>query len=319
VTFDWPWCPPAAPDQAIELRITLDSLGRFADVPPAAYVPYRERPARAPGAPPVVRVLRGPDGHLRVAYADGATFVVDATASEIHGVAGGALTRDDLLVYLQGPVLGLVLRLRGVLCLHASAAVLDGRAFGVVGAGGMGKSTSAAIFARRGLPVLADDVLALDERPTGFEAQPGLPRVLLWPEAVRALYGDGEALPRVVDGWDKRFLDLTAPGHRFAARPAPLAALYVLGARLPGDGAPSIAPLRGAEAARHLLAHTYANDLLDGRQRARELEALGRLASRVAVRAVRAADDRRRAPEVCEAILADLQALGDHARLGRTA
>lgn len=307
VNFEWPWCPPAPPGQAIDLRIVLGSLGRFGDVDPATYTPYRHRPADDPSAPPSVRVARGADGHFRVTYSDGAQFAIDATASEIFGITGGQLTLDDLLVYLQGPVLGFVLRLRGVTCLHASAAILDGRAFAVLGRGGIGKSTSAAIFAGLGLPILTDDVLALADRTTSFDVQPGLPRILLWSESVRELYGDPEALPRIVDTWDKRYLDLTLPAYRFGRESTRLHALYVLGERLPGGAPTEITPLRGAEAAAQLLANTYANDLLDTAMRARELEVLGRLASRLPLRLVRAPDDRGKARETCAAILADLR------------
>jgi hypothetical protein len=308
VNFDWSWCPPAPSEQAVDLRIVLGSLGPFDDVDGTSYVPYRQRPADDPSGPPLVRVGRGHDGHFRVMYADGAEFVIDASASEIFGVArGGALTLDDLLVYLQGPVLGFVLRLRGVTCLHASAVTFEGRAFGVIGRGGMGKSTSAAILARMGLPVLTDDVLALLDRGTAFDVQPGLPRVLLWSESVRALFGDPEALPRVVGGWDKRYLDLTVPGYQFGRVATPLGALYVLGERLAGTEAPLITALHGAAAMPYLLANTYANDFLDAGQRARELEVLARLASRVPIRLVHAPDDRTKAPDVCAAILADFR------------
>jgi hypothetical protein len=308
VNFDWPWCPPARSGEPIDLRVALGSLGPFGDAARAPRTPYRARPAADPSQPPIVRVERGDDGHFRVTYNDGAEFAIAAGASEIYGISrGGELTLDDLIVYLQGPILGFVLRLRGVTCLHASAAVVDGRAFGVVGGGGAGKSTSAAILARMGLPVLTDDLLVLADRTTAFDVQPGLPRVLLWSESVRALFGDPEALPRIVGGWDKRYLDLTLPGYRFGAQAAPLGALYVLGERLAPDAAPEISALGGAKAIACLLANTYANDLLDRDLRARELEVLGRLASRVPIRLVRAPDDRGRAAQVCEAMRADFR------------
>jgi hypothetical protein len=311
VNFDWSWCPPAGAGQAADLRVVLGSLGRF-DGPTAARVtPYRQRPAADPSQPPIVRVGRGDDGHFRVTYGDGAEFVIDATASEVFGIARRSeLTLDDLLVYLQGPILGFVLRLRGTTCLHASAAIAGGRALGVVGGGGIGKSTSAAIFARMGLPVLTDDVLALADRTTAFDVQPGLPRVLLWSESVGALFGDPDALPRIVGAWDKRYLDLTLPGYRFAPQASPLGALYVLGERLPPGAATEITALGGARAMAHLLANTYANDFLDADLRARELEVLGRLASGTPLRLVRAPDDRAKAAAVCEAVLADFRNIG---------
>jgi hypothetical protein len=303
VDFDWPWCPPAAAGQAIDLRIVLGSLGPFAGADPAAYVPYRQRAGHTPADPPIVRVARGADGHFLLTYCDGARFAIDATGSEIFGVAGPAQALDDLLVYLQGPILGFALRLRGVTCLHASAAVCDGRAFGVLGAGGMGKSTSAAIFAGLGLPVLTDDVLALVDRGDTFDVQPGLPSVLLWSDSVRELFGDGEALPRIVGAgsWDKRYLDLTRPGYSFGREAAPLRALYVLGERLPRGAAPELTPLRGAVALPFLLANTYANDFLDTAARARELDVLGRLVSHLPIRLVRAPEAPDGAADTCRA------------------
>src|SRR5437879_13890138 len=41
-----------------------------------------------------------------------------------------------------------------------------------------------------------------------FFAEPGYPRVRLWPDAVHALYGSSTDLPRLTPTWDKRYLDL---------------------------------------------------------------------------------------------------------------
>ena len=258
----------------------------------------------------MIVVDRAPDDHFRVTYADGTAFVIDPSASEVYGVPGEALTLDDAIVYLQGPILGFVLRLRGVTCLHASAVSDDGRAFAIVGDGGMGKSTSAAAFARLGLAVLTDDVLALDDRGKTFAVQPGLPRVMLWPESVAALWGDADALPRVVSTWEKRYLDLNQPGYRFAAEAQPLRAIYLLGERRPSAEQAEIFPLTGTEALIRLVANTYGNDLLDIAQRASELEVLGRLVSHVPVRVVHAPDDRSAITSTCEAMLADFRQLG---------
>ena len=242
-------------------------------------------------------------------YADGAEFAIDSTASEIFGIAGRELPPEDLFVYLQGPVLGFTLRLRGITCLHGSAAVAEDGAFAVIGRGGMGKSTTAAFFARQGLEVLTDDVLALADRGHSFEVQPGLPRVLLWPQSVAALFGDQEALPRIVGSWDKRYLDLNKSGYRFAQGPSKLRVIYVLGDRLEKGSAPEIAELKGTAALMGLVANTYANKYLAPSLRARELEALGRLVGQVPVRSVRAPADSAALDELGEAILADVRAL----------
>lgn len=306
--FDWTWCPPAAAHQTPQLRIELGGLGPFDGYPSSHYARYRQRPAGDPVRPPTVRIERGADGHFLVAYADGAEFAIDADTTTVFGVSRGELSFNDLLVYLQGPILGFVLRLRGITCLHASAAVVDGRAVAIVGAAGMGKSSTAAAFARFGLTVLTDDVLALRDGGTTFEVQPGFPRVQLWPESVNALFGQPDALPRIVATWDKRFLDLTKPGYYFAGGGVPLGAIYVLGPRLSAEAAPEISQLVGADALVQLLANTYANDFLDSRLRGQELEVLGRLGTHVPIRLLRAPEDRGALMRITEAIVTDFRA-----------
>jgi hypothetical protein len=95
-----------------------------------------------------------------------------------------------------------VLRLRGVICLHASAVNINDRSVIFVGSEGAGKSTMAAAFARQGFFVLSDDIVALSEYGREFRALPACPRVNLWPDSVEILYGSREALPRITAGWE---------------------------------------------------------------------------------------------------------------------
>jgi len=90
------------------------------------------------------------------------------------------LTTEDAATYLLGPVLGLLLRLRGVTCLHASAVALADRAIAFVGSEGAGKSTTAALLARKGLAIISDDVVALVERDALFTFIPAYPYLSLW-------------------------------------------------------------------------------------------------------------------------------------------
>src|SRR6185437_2076265 len=98
------------------------------------------------------------------------------------------LTLEDTSTYLLGPVMGFVMLLRGVVCLHASAVAIGEGAIALVGPAGSGKSTTAAAFAERGYRVLAEDVVTLDDRGYRFLLQPGYPCIRLWPAAVKALY-----------------------------------------------------------------------------------------------------------------------------------
>jgi ABC-type multidrug transport system fused ATPase/permease subunit len=82
------------------------------------------------------------NGWLRLSFADGTDFLVDRPGRNIWAAWPDHLTIDDASSYLLGPVMGFVLRLRGSVCLHASAVAVDGRAFALVGHPGAGKSTT---------------------------------------------------------------------------------------------------------------------------------------------------------------------------------
>jgi hypothetical protein len=273
------------------------------------HVVYRSPDTDETGRP-LLTVERRRDGGFQLRYADGIAFVVDAGGRHIAGTWPPPWTLDDAATYLLGPVFALALRLRGVTCLHASAVAIAGGAVAFVGPPGAGKSTLAAAFARRGHAVIADDVLPLREGPGGPWAHPGPARIRLWPESVAALYGAPDALPRLTPSWDKRFLDLTAPGHQLQDRALPLRAIYVLNERGP-QPSPRLVPMSPAAALMALVANTQATHLLDGGRRAEEFRALGRLAATVAVRRVVPPDDVGRLHRLCEAIVDDLQARAD--------
>ena len=65
-------------------------------------------------------------------------------------------------LFLLGTVLGAVLTQRGYLTLHANAVRVGEHAALVMGPSGAGKSTLAAELSRRGLDLLADDVVPVD-------------------------------------------------------------------------------------------------------------------------------------------------------------
>jgi len=81
------------------------------------------------------------------------------------------------LEILLGPALVLALALRGVWCLHASAAVFGGRTFVFLGESGQGKSTLAAYLSgERKWRLVADDILPVTIGPAGMVAWPHFPQ-----------------------------------------------------------------------------------------------------------------------------------------------
>ena len=103
-----------------------------------------------------------------LAYSDGACFVVNKMATRIWGTAGEFLTMEDLSTYFLGPIMGFILRKRGITALHASAVCMDDKAIVLTGEAGAGKSTTAAALALRGAAVLCEDIAAVEERDGAF-------------------------------------------------------------------------------------------------------------------------------------------------------
>jgi hypothetical protein len=250
---------------------------------------------------------------LRVLYGDGVEFWLDRNLTTLwaHWPTGSSL--QDTLSYLVGPILGLLLRLRGIVCLHASSVSINDRAAVFLGSEGAGKSTTAAALAQRGYAVLSDDIVALAEGRHGFQTLPAYPRVNLWPDSVSLLYGSPDALPAVSLGWDKRCLNLgEAEGTKFEERPLPLGAIYVLGESAGG-------PEKGVEivsqktALMMLVGNTYATNFLDAEQRAKEFAVLSRVVATVPVRKIVRGRSFAEVEAFCAAIQRDFA--GIHSRL----
>jgi hypothetical protein len=208
--------------------------------------------------------------------------------------------------------MGFVLRLRGIVCFHASAVALADGAIAVLGAPGAGKSTLAAAFGRCGFPVIADDVVALADMGDHFLVQPGYPRVNLWPDSVRELFGTEDALPCITPTWNKRYMTLGENTSIFASSALPLTTIYILCDREASRPTTVIEALTGREAFMALVANSYVSHLLDRRMRSLEFEALGRVFTSVPVRRVRrTADDPSGVFTIRELITSDASRLSN--------
>jgi hypothetical protein len=268
-TDDIPYCPDAERDESLGRKIWLVLGGRY----------------------------------FRFQYQDGTTIAIASDGSAVWVTWVEHTTVDDAAVYLLGPILGFVLRLRGVTCLHASAIAIRGKAVALVGPSGAGKSSTAAAFAQMGCPVLSDDVVALDDDGTLFNVHPAYPRVRLWPESVKSLFGAADALPLITPNWNKRFLDLNG-SNRFQHKPLPLAAVYVFSDR-EAISRCSITEIDRRSAVMELISNTYGNHLLDTRLRAQEFELLCRLVEVIPVRRITPSTAIEQISDMCQAIAED--------------
>lgn len=198
------------------------------------------------------RLLLNVDGVARYLVCDGNRIVIDRAAG---------VQDDDVRLFLLGSALGALLHQRHAIVLHGSAVIIDGKAVAFIGPSGIGKSTLAVAFSRRGTPVLTDDLcVAWPERANGqILVEPGVQESKLWMDSLQHLDIDTTGLQRVRHSLEKRALPL---GAAFAGHAAPLKRIYVL--RTCNDLRLGIVDLQGAEKFAALKHQTYRVQFLDG-------------------------------------------------------
>jgi hypothetical protein len=257
-----------------------------------------------PTGQPALRIWKIADGRfLYLTYYDGTQFWINGEGSELWAQWPDSLTIEDAATYLLGPVLGLLLRLRGVTCLHASAVSFGDRAIAFVGSEGAGKSTTAAMLAQKGCAVISDDVVALTERQGTFYVYPAYPYLCLWSDSVTIVYGPEKKLPSFSASWDKRLLSLAGNHLKFEAQPLPLGAIFVLGERSSLANAPLIESMNPKESLLSLVANSFATNLLDNEMRAHEFKFFGQMLRRVPVQRLTPHEDPGQIGQLCDVVL----------------
>ncbi len=271
---------------------------------------YHLEPEAPETADPAFTVTeRGISQFFELNYTDGTRFVVDGATRRLWGTYVSPLSSEDLATYFLGPVMGFLLRRRGITSLHASAVVISNCAILFSGDAETGKSTTAAALALRGVPVLCEDIAPLREEAGVFHVEPGYPRVCLWPDSVQNLLGAPDALPRLTPMWEKCYLALDGVQAKFERQRQVLGIVYLFAARSAEDNAPRIVALSPREALLELVQNTYMNWLLSRSQRAAEFDVLTRLVSRVPVRRIIPHSDPARISGLCDCILRDALSL----------
>lgn len=307
----------AAPLECVDVDIRLGFL-------PPADSSFGERKLRYESSyvdeagEPHLRIWEVSNGEfLHMSYSDGVEFWLDRKLKTLWAHWPDNVSLQNTLSYLVGPILGLLLRLRGTVCLHASAVAVDDRAIVFVGPEGAGKSTTAAGFARRGHAVLSDDIVALVDQEQKFHVPPAYPRVNLWPDAVKKLYGSPDALPPITADWDKRFLALNQERtSQFEHRQLPIGAVYVFDDTA-AESAQCIEMVSQKNALVMLVGNTYATNFLDAKQRGEEFAVLSRLVAEIPVRKVNPRRDLASIDALCELIHKDFAGIDSSASRDR--
>lgn len=210
--------------------------------------------------------------------------------------------------FLFGAAMGVLLHQRGLLVLHASAAVLAGRAVAFLGHPRAGKSTLAALLSRKGYPVLTDDVLPLRTSAGRARALAGPAALRLWPESLKLLDEDYRKLVPVRVGVEKRTYPVDNDRGR---RTVQLGAVYVL-----GRGSPlRIERLAGHEAVVELVRHSYCARLVSTDDAASHLRACASVVKQVPLTRLQVPDRLTALHAIAEFVEADCTARGRQDRL----
>jgi hypothetical protein len=249
----------------------------------------------------VRRIPEGPAYHFE--YDDGACFVVSNDAGNVWVDWPASTTFQSVSMYLLGPIMSWILRLRGTSCLHGSVVAISGRAVVLMGSEGAGKSTTAAALAKRGIAILSDDLAPIVTNGA-LRIHAGYPALRLWPDSAHALF-ERAALAPLAPGWDKLGLDLRRNGLAFGEGALPAGAIYILADRSDAEDAPRIEDVSPRDALLALVANSAAGPLLDTRMRAEELALAGRIVREVPVRRLVPHASQARLPELCDILLRD--------------
>ena len=232
----------------------------------------------------------------------------DARTIEYHRLEKA--TDESLATYLLGQVLSFSLLSLGYEPLHATAVVIDGDAVAFLGDCGYGKSTLGAAFLARGIPILTDDVLALEMREGCWMAHAGPPRLKLFPSVARKVLARATG-SRLNTATSKLVLPLTATEAN--CRPVPLRALYVLpdppqfGERSPARI--TIAPVEGQEAFLEVIRSAFNLSHVDRARLANQFNVATRLVQDVPLRRLAYPRSLSLLNRVCDAVIADAATL----------
>jgi len=289
-----PWGQEQRPGRRVELRPGTAAF--FARLPQQARPPARGEAW--------FHHAQLPDDSLYLRWANLFEFLVSPDGRHIVGRPLNGVSREAFQTYLVSQVLSFALLRQGIEPLHSTTVVVDGKAVAFLGDCGYGKSSLGAAFLRAGHRLLTDDLLVVKEEKGRFLAQPGPPRLKLFPEVAQVVLGKEPAGVPMNPHTPKLVLSLTP--HEAATSPAPLRAFYLL----PAGGAARkrivLRRLRPRQALLALVANTFNPVITESGRLARQFQTAARLAEALPVKALSFPRGLEHLSAVVEAVERDL-------------
>ncbi len=226
--FAFPELSPAPAGASHDIKVTLKELGLIA----GAVVPFHHFSKE----------------RQTFVYPGVGAFIVNGLDEIVVEPAPGA-GASLIALPLLGPVMGLLLHLRGRFVLHGSAVGIAGNGFGFLGDKGAGKSTLAAALLRQdGASLLSDDLLTFDDEGRIF---PAFPQMKLSSDAIRMSEGvNATLMPAPIEGFPKQQIRLAG---EMSTTPVQARALF----ELRRDRQPRLEITTAADSLKILLRYAY--------------------------------------------------------------
>jgi hypothetical protein len=242
------------------------------------------------------------DGSIYLHWPGLFEFLISPDGSRIAARFLGDTHWEAFQAYLLGQVLSFALIKQGIEPIHCTVMVIDGRAIGLLGDCGYGKSTLAAAFLQAGHSLLTDDLLVLKENGRGFLAYPSFPRIKLFPEIAAALLGDKINGTPMNPFTQKLIIPLGQ--EQICHISMPLQAFFVIRPPKPGlqGKRVTIRTISKRRACLGLIANTFNAKVTEPDRQTRLLAWASRLANRIPVKSLSYPRDLARLPEVVAAI-----------------
>lgn len=111
---------------------------------------------------------------------------------------------DDYKLYILGTCFGVLLMQRGIIPLHGSALLVDGKGIIIAGESGAGKSTLAAALLKNGHRIITDDIACLGYgEKDEIMIYPGYPSQNLCQDSLERILGMSDNYPKTVNNKKK--------------------------------------------------------------------------------------------------------------------
>lgn len=186
-----------------------------------------------------------------------ATYLIN-NGNEIYVSPMVGSAEDQVRLFILGTCMGVILMQRNILPLHGSAIVIDGKSYAIVGDAGVGKSTLALAFLKRGYQLLSDDVIPVTLSEDGIPiVTPAYPQQKLWLESLSEFGIESKHLRPIIDRESKFAVPVS---DQFFTKPVGLAGIFEL--TRTEDEEVKVSPIVNLEGLHTLFHHTYRNFLI---------------------------------------------------------